>query len=145
MDNQVEILLVEDNPYDAELSLRALKQNNIINNVLHVSDGEEALDYLFARGNFKNKNDVSKPKMILLDLNLPRKGGLEVLKIIKSDPALKVIPVVILTTSNEEKDIVESYKLGVNSYLVKPVEFDKFVQVVKELGMYWLILNQVPK
>ncbi len=143
MSDQVEILLVEDNPYDAELALRALKQNNLANKVVHVTDGEEALDFLFARGNFAA--DVrAKPKVILLDLKLPKVGGLEVLKIVKSDPVLKLIPVVVLTSSREEKDIVESYDLGVNSYMVKPVAFDKFIDVIKDLGMYWLILNQAP-
>lgn len=143
MSDQVEILLVEDNPYDAELALRALKQNNLTNRVVHVTDGEEALDFLFARGSFAA--DVrAKPKVILLDLKLPKLGGLEVLKIIKTDPDLKIIPVVVLTSSREEKDIVESYDLGVNSYMVKPVAFDKFIEVIKDLGMYWLILNQAP-
>ncbi|MFP4288462.1 MAG: response regulator [Bacteroidales bacterium] len=143
MTDQVEILLVEDNPYDAELALRALKQNNLANKVVHVTDGEEALDFLFSRGNFAS-GEKKKPKVILLDLKLPKVGGLEVLKIIKNDSSLKQIPVVVLTSSREEKDIVESYDLGVNSYMVKPVAFDKFIEVIKDLGMYWLILNQVP-
>ncbi|MFW5892607.1 MAG: response regulator [Bacteroidota bacterium] len=143
MADQVEILLVEDNPYDAELALRALKQNNLANKVVHVTDGEEALDFLFSRGDFASR-EMKKPKVILLDLKLPKVGGLEVLKIVKNNPALKQIPVVVLTSSREEKDIVESYDLGVNSYMVKPVAFDKFIEVIKDLGMYWLILNQVP-
>ncbi len=140
MQNHVEILLVEDNPYDAELSLRALKENNIANHVVHVFDGEEALDFLYARGKYTQVHN--SPKIILLDLNLPKVSGLDVLKIIKNDPKLKMIPVIVLTTSKEEKDMIESYKLGVNSYLVKPVAFDKFVNVVRDIGMYWLILNQ---
>jgi two-component system, response regulator len=145
MQEQVEILLVEDNPYDAELSLRALRHNNIANCVVHVSDGEEALDFLLAKGKYKDYSSNRFPRLILLDLNLPRISGLEVLKILKSDSALKNIPVVVLTTSKEENDIIQSYNLGVNSYLVKPVSFDNFVNIIKELGFYWLILNQAPK
>jgi len=138
----VEILLVEDNPNDAEMALRALKKNNLANNVLVVSDGEEALDFLYGRGKFLNKNINNRPKIILLDLKLPKIDGKEVLRVIKSDPEKKVIPVIVLTSSREERDIVESYELGVNSYIVKPVDFDKFVEAVKELGLYWLLMNQ---
>ena len=138
----VEILLVEDNPNDAEMALRALKKNNLANNVLVVSDGEEALDFLYGRGKFLNKNINNRPKIILLDLKLPKVDGKEVLRVIKSDPEKKVIPVIVLTSSREERDIVESYELGVNSYIVKPVDFDKFVEAVKELGLYWLLMNQ---
>ncbi len=141
----VEILLVEDNPHDAELAMRALKKSRLANRVVHVSDGEQALDFLFARGKFSDRLKTDHPKMILLDLKLPRVDGMEVLKAVKSDPQTRAIPVVVLTSSREEKDIVESYKLGVNSYLVKPVDFDKFVEVVKDLGMYWLVLNQPPR
>jgi two-component system, response regulator len=145
MQQQVEILLVEDNTYDAELSLRALRHNNIANSVVHVADGEEAIDFLFSKGKHTEYSDSRLPRLILLDLKLPRISGLEVLKIIKSDPTLKNIPVVVLTTSKEESDIVLSYNLGVNSYLIKPVSFDNFVKVIKELGVYWLNLNQAPK
>lgn len=141
---EVEILLVEDNPHDAELAIRALKKNIIANNVAIVTDGEEALDFIYARGAYSNRNTEDRPKLILLDLKLPKVDGLEVLKTIKSDERKKIIPVVVLTSSKEEKDIIESYRLGVNSYIVKPVDFDKFVESVRELGFYWLLLNQIP-
>ncbi|MDZ7762067.1 MAG: response regulator [Desulfovermiculus sp.] len=140
--SEVEILLVEDNPQDAEMAIRALKKNNLANNVLVVTDGEEALDFLYKRGEFADRNINNRPKIILLDLKLPKVDGKEVLKVIKNDPEKKVIPVIVLTSSREEKDIVESYQLGVNSYIVKPVEFDKFLEAIKELGMYWLLMNQ---
>ena len=142
--NEVEILLVEDNPHDAEMAIRALKKNNLANNVLHVADGVEALDFIFARGAYSGRKIESGPKVILLDLKLPKVDGLEVLKAIKSDPRTKIIPVIALTSSSEEKDIIESYRLGVNSYIVKPVDFDKFVEAIKGLGFYWLLLNQSP-
>jgi two-component system, response regulator len=142
--SQVEILLVEDNPNDAEMALRALKKNNLANKVLLVVDGEEALDYMYSRGKFKLKPASNLPKIILLDLKLPKVDGLEVLKILKSDPEKKVIPIIVLTSSKEETDIIQSYKLGVNSYIVKPVEFDKFVRSVRDMGFYWLLLNQNP-
>ena len=144
MNGQVEILLVEDNPNDAELALRALKKNNLANNVAVVTDGAEALEFIFARGAFSNRKIEVRPKVILLDLKLPKVSGLEVLQTIKADPRTKVIPVVVLTSSKEESDVVESYKLGANSYIVKPVEFAKFVAAVKDLGLYWLLLNQPP-
>jgi len=145
--NEIEILLVEDNPHDAEMALRALKKNNLSNKVLVVTDGEEALDFIFARGKFsgRDKDNNSLPKMILLDLKLPKVNGIEVLKEIKSNPETQVIPVIVLTSSQEDKDIVESYKLGVNSYIVKPVDFDKFVEAVRHLGFYWLLLNKQPQ
>lgn len=139
---EVEILLVEDNPNDAEMALRALKKNNLTNHVLVVGDGAEALDYLYTRGKYSGWDNIPRPRIILLDLKLPRVDGKEVLRIIKSDPEKKVIPVVVLTSSAEERDIIESYQLGVNSYIVKPVDFDKFVDSVKELGLYWLLLNK---
>ena len=142
--SEVEILLVEDNPHDAEMAIRALKKNNLANNVLHVADGVEALDFIFARGAYSGRNIESGPKIILLDLKLPKVDGLEVLKIVKSDERTKMIPVIALTSSSEEKDIIESYRLGVNSYIVKPVDFDKFVEAIKDLGLYWLLLNQSP-
>jgi len=146
MDNKtvVEILLVEDNPNDAELAIRALKKNKIANNVEHVIDGEIALDFLLARNEYSDRNINDVPRLILLDLKLPKVDGLEVLRVIKANPITKVIPVVVLTSSKEEKDLIESYNLGVNSYIVKPVDFDKFIEAVRELGMYWLILNQMP-
>lgn len=140
--NEVEILLVEDNPNDAEMALRALKKNNLANNVLVVGDGEEALDFLYARGKFESRKINHRPKIILLDLKLPKVDGKEVLRVIKNDPEKKIIPVIVLTSSKEERDIVESYQLGVNSYIIKPVDFDKFVQSVKEIGLYWLLVNQ---
>jgi len=144
MNQEVEILLVEDNPNDAELTLRALKKNNLANKVIRVCDGEEALDFIFARGQFKDRKKENTPKVILLDLKLPKIDGLEVLKIIKADPITKIIPVVVLTSSHEESDMVESYRLGVNSYIVKPVDFDKFIDSVRDIGLYWLLLNQQP-
>jgi CheY-like chemotaxis protein len=144
MNNEVEILLVEDNPQDAEMAIRALKKNNLANNLIHVKDGEEALDFIFARGKFSDRKGKSNPKVILLDLKLPKVGGLEILKEVKSDPNTKMIPVVVLTSSKEENDMVESYKLGVNSYIVKPVDFDKFINCIKDLGLYWLVVNQLP-
>jgi two-component system response regulator len=142
--SEVEILLVEDNSSDAELALRALKKHRLANHIVVVTDGEEALDFIFARGAFSNRSVTNGPKVILLDLKLPKVDGLEVLRAIKSDPRTQIIPVVVLTSSKQESDIVESYRLGVNSYIVKPVDFDKFVVAVRDLGMYWLLLNQVP-
>ena len=142
--NEVEILLVEDNPNDAELTMRALKKYNLANRVVLITDGEEALDFIFARGAYKNRKVENHPKVILLDLKLPKVDGLEVLRACKSDPRTKIIPVVVLTSSKEERDLVESYRLGANSYITKPVDFDKFVESVSELGLYWLLLNQPP-
>lgn len=146
MDNKngVEILIVEDNPNDAEMALRALKKNNVSNKVLVVNDGEEALDYIFRKGKYVDRTKDSCPRIILLDLKLPKVDGLEVLKEVKGNPDTKMIPVIVLTSSKEESDIIESYKLGVNSYIVKPVDFDKFVEAVRDLGFYWLLLNQAP-
>lgn len=139
-----DILLVEDSPDDAELTIRALKKNNLANKLVHVSDGEEALDYLFARGNFSQRTIGKGPRLILLDLKLPKVDGLEVLREVKGNPLTAATPVVVLTSSKEERDIVDSYKLGVNSYIVKPVDFRQFVDAVKDLGMYWLVLNESP-
>jgi len=141
---EVEILIVEDNANDAEMALRAFKKNNLANNIFIVGDGEEALDFIFAKSKFENRNNFKFPKIILLDLKLPKISGLEVLREIKSNEKTKIIPVIVMTSSNEEKDIIESYKLGVNSYIVKPVDFDKFVESVKGLGLYWLLLNKTP-
>ena len=142
--NEVEILLVEDNPYDAELTLRALKNKGLANKLLTFQDGVEALDFLFGAGVYAGRNLALRPKVILLDLKLPRINGLEVLEKIRADERTMTIPVVILTSSQEESDIVRGYDLGVNSYMVKPVDFDTFFQAVEELGLYWLLLNKVP-
>lgn len=135
----VEILLVEDSMDDAELTIRSLRKNNLANHLLHLRDGEEALNFLF------DQEKTVLPKLILLDLKMPKVDGIEVLRKIKSDDQRKIIPVVVLTSSKEENDIIDSYKLGVNAYIVKPVEFEKFVRAVSELGLFWMILNQPPK
>lgn len=140
----VEILLVEDNPNDAELALRALKKNNLANKIHLVKDGAEALEFIFATGTYADRNMGNKPKVIFLDLKLPKVDGLEVLRKVKSDERTRTIPIVVLTSSHEERDVVESYKFGVNSYIVKPVDFDKFIHAVAELGMYWMLLNKQP-
>jgi len=140
----VEILLVEDNPSDMELTLRALKKNNLANRVRVACDGVEALDFIFATGAYAGRNALDNPRLILLDLKLPKVDGLEVLRRLKADPRTRRIPVVVLTSSREERDIVESYSLGVNSYIVKPVDFEQFTAAVRELGFYWLLLNQSP-
>jgi CheY-like chemotaxis protein len=140
----VEILLVEDNPHDVEMTLRALKKHNLANKVHVVKDGAEALDYVFSTGIYAERSIDDHPKVILLDLKLPKVNGMEVLRRIRADERTKCIPVVVLTSSQEERDIVESYKLGVNSYIVKPVDFDKFLSTVQELGLYWLLLNKPP-
>jgi CheY-like chemotaxis protein len=142
--HEIDILLVEDNPNDAELAIRAFRKNKLANNVIRVCDGEEALDYIFARGSFNYRDRLNIPKLILLDLKLPKVDGLEVLKIIKADAVTKLIPVVVVTSSHEENDMVESYRLGVNSYIVKPVDFDKFISSVRDIGLYWLLMNQLP-
>ncbi len=140
----VQILLVEDDPGDAELTLRALRRHNLANQVIHVTDGEQALDFVFGRGSYSSRDVSQHPRVVILDLKLPRVDGLEVLRAMKADERTRVIPVVVLTSSREERDVIESYRLGVNSYIVKPVDFDKFVDAVKELGLYWLLLNQRP-
>ena len=142
--NPMEILLVEDNPADVELTLRALKRHNLTNQVQVVSDGAQALDYLFGSGAFAGQKHPVPPKVVFLDLKLPKVDGREVLRRLKADEKTRMIPVVVLTSSKEESDIVESYKLGVNSYVVKPLDFDKFVEAVSELGLYWVLLNQAP-
>ena len=142
--NVIDILLVEDNTADVELALRALKKNNILNPIHVVHDGAKALEFLFAQGEYSNRKDFKSPKVVLLDLKLPKVNGLEVLKQVKSDERTKMIPVVILTTSREEQDIIESYKLGVNSYIVKPVDFDDFARAVTEIGCYWVLMNKPP-
>jgi len=140
----VDILLIEDNPIDVELAIRALKKSGLVNNIIVVNDGEDALDFIYCKNKYENRKHGDIPKIILLDLKLPKVNGLEVLKILKSDEDKKIIPVIVLTSSNQEKDMVESYKLGVNSYIQKPVDFDQFVESVKQIGMYWLLLNKLP-
>lgn len=141
MKEAIEILLVEDNPDDVELTLRALRKNKLANQIYVARDGEEALDFLYARGAHADRNP-EKPKVVLLDLKLPKVDGLEVLRTIKNDAHLKPIPVVVLTSSGEQRDMVEGYNLGVNSYIQKPVSFDNFQAIVKQLGFYWLVINR---
>jgi CheY-like chemotaxis protein len=136
------ILLVEDNPDDEALTIRALKKNNIRNELVVVRDGVEALDYLFCRGNFAERNPHDRPQVILLDLKLPKVDGLEVLRQIRSNDATRLLPVVILTSSREEQDMIRGYSLGANSYVRKPVDFTEFAEAVRELGLYWLVLNE---
>lgn len=140
---QVEILLVEDNPTDAELTIRALKKHHLANKLVWVKDGAEALEFIFCVGSYAGRTE-GNPKLILLDIKLPKVDGVEVLRRIKSDERTRTVPVVMLTSSQEERDIVESYKLGVNSYLVKPVEFDQFIDTVSQAGLYWAVMNKTP-
>lgn len=140
---EIEILLVEDNIDDANLAIRALKKNNLANQLFHVKDGVEALDFIYGQGQYVGRNTI-KPKLILLDVKMPKVDGKEVLKKLKSDVLTKDIPIVMLTSSKEDPDIKACYELGANSYIVKPVEFDKFQKTVSELGMYWLMTNQPP-
>jgi two-component system, response regulator len=142
-ENLVEILLVEDNPNDVALALHAFKKSNLTNRIQVVRDGAEALEFLFRTGQFEGRSNGT-PKVVLLDLKLPKVDGLEVLQRLRANPATKQLPVVILTSSREERDIVESYNLGVNSYIVKPVDFEQFTEVVRQLGFYWALLNQPP-
>lgn len=142
--NAVEILLVEDTPSDLELALRALRKANLGNRIEIARDGAEALDFIFCQGVYAGRRMDAGPKLILLDLKLPKIDGLEVLRRIKSDPRTTMIPVVVVTSSNEPNDVKESYKLGVNSYIVKPVNFERFAEAVQKVGMYWLLLNQPP-
>ena len=142
--NSVEILLVEDNPNDVELTLHAFQISKLANPVKVVHDGAEALEYLFATGAYAGRDTDHQPRVILLDLKLPKVDGLEVLRRVKADARTRLIPVVVLTSSQEERDIVESYRLGVNSYIVKPVDFEQFTESVRALGFYWLLLNQPP-
>ncbi len=143
--NMVEILLVEDNQQDLDLALRALRKANLANRIHVARDGEEALQFVFCEGPFANRAIENRPKVILLDLHLPKVDGLEVLRRIKGDPRTRAIPVVILTSSQEQNDVVESYHLGVNSYIVKPVNFEHFSEAVQKLGLYWLLLNNPPQ
>ena len=141
----VELLIVEDNPDDLQLALRALRKANLTNGIHVARDGAEALDFIFCEGEHATRNINDHPKLILLDLKLPKIDGLGVLARIKADPRTKGIPVVMLTSSREQRDLVDSYQLGVNSYIVKPVSFDQFVDAVRDLGLYWLLLNQRPE
>lgn len=140
----IEILLVEDSPADAELTIRALKKHCLVNNLVWVKDGAAALDFLFATGDYAGRDSARTPKVVLLDLHLPRLSGIEVLRQIKNDERTRLIPVVVLTSSKEDIDVEECYRLGVNSYIAKPVSFDEFIKVVGELGLYWLLLNKRP-
>jgi two-component system response regulator len=137
----VEIILVEDNPDDAALTVRALKKHNLANRLIHLKDGAEALDFIYGTGAYEGRNVSQTPKVILLDLKMPKINGIEVLQKIKSDPTKKAIPIVVLTSSAEDPDIKRCYELGANSYIVKPVEFENFTQKISELGMYWMVLN----
>jgi len=139
--NAVEILLVEDNPRDAELTIRALKKKNLANNLFHVEDGVDALDFLFARGKYSGRDIADPPKVVLLDLKLPRINGLEVLSTIKADDRTRMIPVVVVTSSSEDPDVKTAYQLGANSYVLKPVQFDSFIEAMVKVGIYWLMVN----
>jgi len=143
-EQEVEILLVEDNPLDVELTLHALRNNNLANQIQVVRDGEEALDFLLCKGAYSDRNSHHQPRLILLDLKLPKVDGLEVLRIIKSDTRTKAIPVAVVTSSKEEKDMILGYQLGTNSYIQKPVDFNEFRETIKHLGLYWLLVNQPP-
>ncbi len=140
----VEILLVEDNPNDAELTIRALKKKNLANKIVHLKDGAEALDYIFCTGNYSDRDINNKPRAILLDLKMPKVNGLEVLERVKADKRTRSIPIIVLTSSNEDPDVKKCYDMGVNSYIVKPVGFDNFTKAVADLGFYWLLLNEAP-
>ena len=143
--NEIEVLLVEDNETDAELTIRALKRKNLANNLVWVKDGEEALEFIFANGRYSEREIQDLPKLVLLDLRMPKVDGMEVLRWIKADERTSKIPIVVLTSSKEDEDIVESYNLGVNSYVSKPVEFDEFTEAVSTLGLYWMLLNKSPE
>lgn len=144
MAKEIEILLVEDNVNDAELTIRALKKNQLANKMVHLKDGAEALDFLFAKGNYSSRKIENTPKVILLDLRMPKVNGIQVLEKIKSDKRTRRIPVVVLTSSKEDPDIQKSYDLGVNAYVVKPVKFEDFVKAVADLGLFWMLLNHPP-
>ncbi len=144
VDNTVEILLVEDNPNDVELTLHALRKYNLVNHINVVRDGAEALEFIFCTGAYAHRRIENSPKVILLDLRLPKVDGLEVLQRVKADPRTRIVPVVVLTASREERDLVESYQLEANSYIIKPVDFGQFTEAVRQIGLYWLLLNQPP-
>jgi two-component system, response regulator len=140
--NEVEILLVEDNPHDLEMTLRALRKNHLANLITSVTDGEAALDFLFARGQFSGRDINHAPRVVFLDLKLPKVDGIDVLRQVKADERTKKIPIVVVTSSAEERDRIESYQLGVNSYVVKPIEFESFVKTISDLGFYWMAVNK---
>lgn len=142
--SEIQILLVEDDRSDAILATRALQKHNLANNLVHLEDGAEALDFIFAKGKYADRDPENKPKVIFLDLKMPKVDGLEVLKVLKDNEATKLIPVVMMTSSQEESDIVASLKLGVNSYVVKPIDFEKFSKTIVQLGFYWLVVNKTP-
>jgi len=142
--NEIEILFIEDNPHEAELTIRGLRKHNLVNKLKHIDDGEEALDFIFSRGTYSSRENSPNPRLIILDLKLPKIDGLEILRQLKADERTRIIPVVVLTSSQEEKDVIESYRLGVNSYIVKPVNFESFGKAVADLGLYWVILNHSP-
>lgn len=144
MQQKVDIILVEDNPDEAELAIRSLTKHHLANNLIHLDDGEAAMNFIFSEGEYSGNLHPQTPKLILLDLNLPKVNGLDILKRIKSDPRTQKIPIVLLTSSREERDVMESYKLGVNSYIVKPVDFNSFSKAILDMGMYWLVLNEPP-
>ena len=144
-ETDVDILLVEDSPEDAELTLHALRKHNLANRIFWARDGEEGLDFLFCRGTHSGRSFQQTPKVVLLDLKLPKVDGLEVLRLLKNDPRTKAIPVVILTSSREESDVVRGYRNGANSYVQKPVDFDQFREAVRQLGLYWLVTNEPPR
>ena len=141
---QIEILLVEDNPEDAEMTMRALRKGNLVNQLHWVKDGAEALDYLFATGQYADRDKTHAPKLVLLDIKMPKVDGIEVLRRVKASE-LRTVPVVVMTSSNEERDVLESYRLGVNSYIVKPVQFEAFLETVAKIGLYWVLTNRVPQ
>lgn len=142
---EVEILLVEDDPADAELTMRALRRKNLANKIHWVKDGEQALAFMFRAGSYAGREPAALPRLVLLDLKMPKVDGIEVLRRLKSEPATQAVPVVVMTSSNEEKDVVASYRLGVNSYIVKPVQFEAFLDTVAEIGLYWVLTNVLPR
>ena len=144
MNNPLEILLVEDNPQDAELTIRALKKHHLANKLVHLADGQEALDFLFGTGAYEGRDVNHQPKVVLLDLKLPKVDGIEVLRRLRADARTRLLPIVMLTSSREERDVIQTYELGVNSYIVKPVDFESFSDEVSKLGLYWLLVNEPP-
>ncbi|HVP08129.1 MAG TPA: response regulator [Burkholderiales bacterium] len=141
---EIDILMAEDNARDAEMTERALRKHNLANRLVWVRDGVEALDFIYCRGKYASRDSARLPRLLLLDLKMPRLDGIEVLRAIKADERMRAIPVVVMTSSNEERDVVESYRLGVNSYIVKPIDFAKFFEVVVKVGLYWVLANRVP-
>jgi CheY-like chemotaxis protein len=141
----IEILLVEDNPTDAEMTLRALRRNQLANKVHWVKDGAEALEFMFRTGAYASRTAASSPKLVMLDIKMPKVDGIEVLRRLKEDAATRQVPVVVMTSSNEERDVMDSYRLGVNSYIVKPVQFEAFHDIVSKIGLYWVLTNRVPQ